>query len=77
MKMLIGGKWVDKKKKIDILNPYDNSLEDTVPYGTIDDIEKAIAIAQKGYEINRNYLLIKEYQFLRKRPISCKFVMKN
>jgi len=54
MKMLIGGKWVDKQKKIDVLNPYDNSLVDTVPHGTVDDINEAIEIAQKGYEINRN-----------------------
>jgi glyceraldehyde-3-phosphate dehydrogenase (NADP+) len=66
MKMLIGGKWVDKKKKIDVLNPYDNSLVDTVPHGTIDDIEKAIEIAQKGYEINRNLPSHKRISILKK-----------
>lgn len=66
MKMLIGGKWIDKKKKIDVLNPYDNSLVDTVPYGTIDDIEKAIEIAQKGYEINRNLPTHKRISILKK-----------
>jgi len=66
MKMLIGGKWVDKSKKIDILNPYDNSLVDTVPYGTADDIKKAIEIAQEGYEINRNLPAHKRISILKK-----------
>ncbi len=66
MKMLIGGEWVEKKKKIDVLNPYDNSLVDTVPYGTVDDIDKAIEIAQKGYEINRNLPSHKRISILKK-----------
>ena len=66
MKMLIGGKWIDKSKKIDILNPYDNSLVDTVPYGTSDDIDRAIEIAQKGYEINRNLPAHKRISILKK-----------
>ena len=66
MKMLIGGKWVDKKKKIDVLNPYDNSLVDTVPFGTAVDIDKAIKIAQKGYEINRNLPAHKRISILKK-----------
>ena len=66
MKMLIGGKWVDKKNKIDVLNPYDNSIVDTVPYGTADDIDKAIKIAQKGYEINRNLPAHKRISILKK-----------
>ncbi|MEE9571639.1 MAG: aldehyde dehydrogenase family protein [Candidatus Neomarinimicrobiota bacterium] len=66
MKMLIGGKWIDKKKKIDVLNPFDNSLVDTVPHGSIDDIDKAIEIAKKGYEINRNFPSHKRISILKK-----------
>ncbi len=51
--MLIAGKWVDREEKIQVLNPYDNSLVDTVPAGTADDIDAAITAAQEGYEINR------------------------
>ena len=54
MKMLIAGKWVDKKEKIEVRDPYDNSLVDTVPSGTAEDIKTAIAAAEKGYQINRN-----------------------
>jgi glyceraldehyde-3-phosphate dehydrogenase (NADP+) len=53
MKMIIGGQYVDKDKKIEVLQPYDGSVVDTVPHGTAEDVDKAIAIAQKGYEINR------------------------
>ncbi|NHZ84631.1 MAG: aldehyde dehydrogenase family protein [Planctomycetia bacterium] len=66
MKMLIGGKWVDKEQKIDVLNPYDNSLVDTVPHGTVDDIYKAIEIAQIGYEINRELPTHKRISILKK-----------
>jgi len=66
MKMLIGGKWVDKTNKIDVLNPYDNSLVDTVPHGTVEDIHKAIEVAQKGYEINRNLPTHKRISILKK-----------
>jgi len=66
MKMLIGGEWVDKTKKIDVLNPFDNSVVDTVPYGTSEDINKAITIAQKGYEINRDMPVHKRISILKK-----------
>ena len=66
MKMLIGGKWVDKTNKIDVLNPYDNSLVDTVPHGTVEDIHKAIEAAQIGYEINRNLPSHKRISILKK-----------
>jgi len=66
MKMLIGGNWIDKSRKIDVLNPFDNSLVDTVPYGTAEDINKAIDIAQKGYEINRNLPAHKRISILKK-----------
>jgi glyceraldehyde-3-phosphate dehydrogenase (NADP+) len=54
MKMIIGGQWVDKDEKIDVLQPYDGSVVDTVPRGTAEDVDKAISVAVKGYEINRN-----------------------
>ena len=54
MKMLIGEKWVDKTEKIDVRNPYNNELVDTVPSGDKEDIEAALRAAEKGSEINRN-----------------------
>ena len=54
MKMIIGGEWVEKQETIDVINPFDCKVFDTVPRGTKEDVDKAITIAQKGYEINRN-----------------------
>jgi glyceraldehyde-3-phosphate dehydrogenase (NADP+) len=66
MKMIIGGRWVDKNDKIEVLNPYDQSVVDTVPRGTAEDVDKAIAIAQKGYEINRDLPVHKRIRILKK-----------
>lgn len=54
MKMIIGGKWVEAGKTIDVQNPYDGKVVDTVPRGTAADVDKALAAAVRGYEINRN-----------------------
>ncbi len=66
MKMVIGGRWVDKPETIDVLNPYDQSLVDTVPRGTKDDVLAAIEIAQKGYEINKELPVHKRISILKK-----------
>ncbi|HGY56055.1 MAG TPA: aldehyde dehydrogenase family protein [Caldithrix abyssi] len=66
MKMIIGGKWVGKDETIDVLNPYDGSVVDTVPRGSAEDIDNAIAIAQKGYEINRDMPVHKRISILKR-----------
>ncbi|MFQ5722459.1 MAG: aldehyde dehydrogenase family protein [Candidatus Aminicenantales bacterium] len=54
MKMLIGDKWLDREDKIDVRNPYDNSLIDTVPSADEGDVEAAYQAAEEGFRINRN-----------------------
>ncbi len=54
MKMLIGEKWIDKKEKIEVRNPFNGDLVDTVPNGTKDDMKKAIDCAVKGFKISKN-----------------------
>ena len=54
MKMLIGKNWVDKDEKIDVRNPYNDDLIDTVPAGDNDDVEAALQAAEEGFRINRN-----------------------
>lgn len=51
MKMLIAGEWVDKSEKIEVRDPFDNSLIDTVPRATQSDVEKAIESAVEGAKI--------------------------
>jgi glyceraldehyde-3-phosphate dehydrogenase (NADP+) len=53
MKMLIGNDWIDKLEKIEVRDPYDNSLIDTVPAASADDVEAAIRNAVEGFEIAR------------------------
>lgn len=50
MKMLIGGSWVDRPKKIDVCNPYDGSVIDTVPAASEEDVKAAVASAVEGFE---------------------------
>ncbi len=66
MKMLIAGKWIDKKEKIEVRDPYDDSLVDTVPSGDAADIRAAIAAAEKGYQINRNLPVHERIRILNK-----------
>ena len=66
MKMLIAGKWVDKKEKIEVRDPFDNSLVDTVPSGDAADIKAAIAAAEKGFRINRNLPVHERIRILNK-----------
>ena len=48
MKMYAAGQWIDKPKKIDVVNPYDNSVIDTVPRGDAADVDRALESAARG-----------------------------
>src|SRR5574337_590617 len=48
MRMYVAGQWVDTAKKIDVLNPYDGTVVDTVPCAESGDIEKAMESAVRG-----------------------------
>jgi len=45
MKMLLADQWVDREKTIDVRDPFDDSLIDTVPAATAEDVETALAAA--------------------------------
>ncbi len=66
MKMLINGKWIDKDEKIEVKNPFNGEVIDTVPAGTPEDVKKAIDAAVEGYEINRNLPVHKRVDILLK-----------
>ncbi len=74
MKMLIGGEWIAKEETIDVLNPLDASLVDTVPKATAEDVDAAIASAIRGFHINRDLpahrritILFKAAELMRER----------
>lgn len=66
MKMLLDGQWVDRNEKIDVLDPFDNSVIDTVPKGTKADVETALAAAAKGFEITKRMTVYDRAQILYK-----------
>lgn len=49
MQGLINGVWFDKQKKINVYDPYDNSLIDTVPACDKEDADKAVESALSGF----------------------------
>src|SRR5437773_11821883 len=48
MKMYVAGQWIDKPQTIEVRNPYDNSVIDTVPRADRGDIERALQSAERG-----------------------------
>ena len=51
MKIFLEGKWVDKSNKIEVRNPYDNSVIDTVPRSDGGDVERALSFAERGAKV--------------------------
>ncbi len=66
MKMLLNGQWVDREEKIEVTDPYDNSVIDTVPSASLDDVETALASAVKGFETTRRMTVYDRAQILYK-----------
>lgn len=66
MKMLLSGEWVDRAKKIEVKDPFDNSLIDTVPAGTEEDVEKALQAAVRGFEEAKKMTVYDRAQVLQK-----------
>lgn len=48
MRMYAAGQWIDTEKKIDVLNPFDGTVVDTVPRADLGNVEKALASAVRG-----------------------------
>lgn len=51
MRMYLAGQWVDRATKIDVVNPFNGDIVDTVPRAGIEDIDTAIASAERGATI--------------------------
>jgi glyceraldehyde-3-phosphate dehydrogenase (NADP+) len=48
MEMIVGGDSVDRKAKINVMNPYDGSIVDTVPAADESDVEATLSVAEAG-----------------------------
>ena len=45
MEMVINGNLIDKDEKINVINPANNQIVDTVPSGSVEDIKNALKAA--------------------------------
>ncbi|HEU5465044.1 MAG TPA: aldehyde dehydrogenase family protein, partial [Candidatus Binatia bacterium] len=66
MKNFIAGEWVDKAKKIEVKNPFDNGVIDTVPRADAGDLEKALEFAERGAKVMAKLASYERWRILRK-----------
>jgi len=66
MKMHVGTGWIDKPEIINVINPFDGSLVDTVPKSDLNDVETAIATAQRGSKIMAQLTAYERYRLLQR-----------
>jgi len=66
MKIFLGGNWVDKPNKIEVRNPFDNSIIDNVPKADGGDVEKALAFAERGAKVMAKLSSYDRWKVLRK-----------
>lgn len=66
MRMHVGGEWVDKPQKIEVLNPFDGTVVDTIPKGDHNDIAKALETAERGAKVMAKMTGYERYEILHK-----------
>jgi acyl-CoA reductase-like NAD-dependent aldehyde dehydrogenase len=66
MRIFFAGQWHDRDRKIEVRNPYDGSVVDTVPQATAADADSAIASAVQGAAIMRKLSGYERFQILRR-----------
>ncbi|MGH7795665.1 MAG: aldehyde dehydrogenase family protein [Candidatus Binatia bacterium] len=66
MKNFIAGNWLDKAKIIEVTNPFDNSVIDTVPKADAGDLEQALAFAERGAKVMAKLSSYERWKVLRK-----------
>ena len=66
MKMYVGGEWIDRDDKIEVINSFNNTVIDTVPGADVKDLETAIASAERGARIMADIPAYDRYLMLKK-----------
>jgi len=64
MKMYIAGAWTNGQSSMDVLNPYDASVVDTVPRGTAADVDRALDSAVRGARVMAGLTGFERYELL-------------
>lgn len=65
-KILIGGEWVEKDEKIDVIYPYTQEVIGRVSKATESDVERAVELAQEGAKEMSELTPYERYQILMK-----------
>ena len=66
MKMYLNGNWVDREEKIDVVNPFNGQVFDTVPKSSTEDVLDAIASAERGAKVMAKMSGFERYDLLMK-----------
>ncbi|QDU47189.1 Succinate-semialdehyde dehydrogenase [NADP(+)] GabD [Symmachiella dynata] len=66
MQMFFSGQWQDKSDTIDVVNPFNGEVIDTVPRGTAADVDAALATLAEGARIMKKMSAWDRCQILRK-----------
>jgi len=66
MKMFLRGEWVDKPQTVEVINPFDRSVIDTVPKADAHDVDAALAGAVEGARVMRKMPGYERFLVLRK-----------
>lgn len=64
--MFINSRWIDSEEKINVYDPYDNSIVDTVPSAGIKDVDLALEAADRGFQVSRKLSVHERFNILRK-----------
>ncbi len=65
MRMYIGGQWMAAREEIQVLNPFDGSVVDTVPHAGPQEVEMALESAMRGARIMAELPGYERYRILK------------
>src|SRR5438093_5689326 len=66
MTMYVAGQWIEKPQTINVMNPHDNSVIDTVPRADRSDVEHALDSAARGAPVMAQLPGYERWKILRK-----------
>ena len=65
MRMFLGGHWGERIERINVTNPFNGDVLDTVPRGTADDVDAALRTLEDGARVMRNMPAAERSRILR------------
>jgi len=66
MQMFVAGTWCSAPQSIEVLNPYDGRVVDTVPQGSAGDVDRALTTLKAGAEVMRRMTPFARSQILQR-----------